>query len=73
MIKISDKTYLAAHAIKSIRLVEPFEGGEGDLDYILVSTFDGENYQAQPDSWQTLTQKLDELVFAVRTDSGLEQ
>ena len=70
MIKINDKTYLAAHAIKSIRLVEPLE--DDQLDYVLVSTFDGENYQAEPDSWQTLPQKLDELVFAVRTDSGLE-
>lgn len=70
MIKINDKTYLAAHGIKSIRLVEPLE--DDQLDYILVSTFDGENYQAEPDSWQTLPQKLDELVFAVRADSGLE-
>jgi len=71
VIKINAKTYLAAHAIKAIRLVEPFDGGD-ELDYVLVSTFDGENYQAEPDSWQTLPQKLDELVFAVRADSGLE-
>lgn len=70
MIKINDKTYLAAHAIKSIRLVEPLE--DDLLDYILVSTFDGENYQAEPESWQGLSTKLTELVEAVRVDSGLE-
>ena len=70
MIKISDRVYLAAHAIKSIRHVTPLE--DDALDYILVSTFDGENYQAEPESWQGLSSKLSELVEAVRTDSGLE-
>lgn len=70
MIKISDRVYLASHAIKTIRFMEPTE--EGGQDYILVSTFDGESYQAEPESWQGLSSKLDDLVAAVRADSGLE-
>lgn len=70
MIKISDRVYLASHAIKSIRHVSSTE--DDALDYILVTTFDGESYQAEPESWQGLSSKLDELVAAVRADSGLE-
>lgn len=69
MIKINERTYLAAHAIKSIRHVTPTE--DDLLDYILVSTFDGENYQAELETWQSFDQKLYELVEAVRADSGV--
>jgi hypothetical protein len=62
MIKINERTYLAAHAIKAIVKSEYHE-------YINVQTFDGECYTAQADYGKSIYDKLDELVAAVQADS----
>lgn len=62
MIKINDREYVAAHAVKSIRKPEHH-------DYINVTTFDGETFTVRADYGKSIYDKLDELVAAVREDS----
>lgn len=62
MIKINEREYLAAHAIKSIRKPEHHE-------YINVTTFDGETFTVRADYGKSIYDKLDELIAAVRADS----
>jgi hypothetical protein len=63
MIKINDREYVAAHAVKSIRKPEHH-------DYINVTTFDGETFTVHADYGKSIYDKLDELVAAVREDSS---
>lgn len=62
MIKLSDRVYVAASAVKSIEKSEYHE-------YIIVKTFDGEQHSVVADYGQSIYRKLDELVAAVREDS----
>lgn len=62
MIKINERQYVAASAIKSIRKPEHY-------DYITVTTFDGEAFSVIADYGKSIYDKLDELVEAVRKDS----
>jgi len=64
MIKINERTYVAAQHIKSISKPEGY-------DYIRVTMFDGETHTVEPDTDQSVYAKLDELVAAVRADSGI--
>lgn len=62
MIKLSDRVYVSASAVKSIEKSEYH-------DYIIVKTFDGEQHSVVADYGQSIYRKLDELVKAVRKDS----
>lgn len=62
MIKLSDRVYVSASAVKSIEKSEYH-------DYIIVKTFDGEQHSVVADYGQSIYRKLDELVEAVRKDS----
>lgn len=62
MIKLSDRVYVSASAVKSIEKSEYH-------DYIIVKTFDGEQHSVLADYGQSIYRKLDELVEAVRKDS----
>lgn len=64
MIKINERTYVAAQHIKSLSKPEGYE-------YIRVTMFDGETHTVNADHGQTIYDKLDELVAAVRADSGI--
>lgn len=64
MIKINERTYVVAQHIKSLSKPEGY-------DYIRVTMFDGEVHTVQPEYGQTIYDKLDELVAAVRADSGI--
>jgi len=64
MIKLSDSFYISASAVKAIRKSEYHE-------YIIVETFDAESHSVVPDYGQSIYRKLDELVEAVRKDSGV--
>lgn len=59
MIKLSDRVYVAASAVKSIEKSQYH-------DYLIVKTFDGEQYSVVADYGQSIYRKLDELVEAVR-------
>lgn len=62
MIKLSDRLYVSASAVKSIQKSEYHE-------YIIVETFDGDKHSVVADYGQSIYRKLDELVEAVRKDS----
>ena len=62
MIKLSDRVYVSASAVKSIEKSEYH-------DYIIVKMFDGEQHSVVADYGQSIYRKLDELVEAVRKDS----
>lgn len=64
MIKLSDSVYISASAVKAIRKPEYHE-------HIIVETFDGESHSVVADYGQSIYRKLDELVEAVRRDSGV--
>lgn len=64
MIKLSDTLYISASAVKTIRKSDYHE-------YIIVETFDGESHSVVADYGQSIYRKLDELVEAVRKDSGV--
>lgn len=66
MIKLSDKVYVSASAIQSI-----CRSDYGD--HIIVKTFDGDVYSVDPDFGQAGYEKLNELVQAVRQDSGVSK
>jgi hypothetical protein len=65
MIKLTDKVYVAAHAIKSIEKSEYH-------DYITVRLFDGESHTIYADYGKGIYETLDRLVAEVRADSGIE-
>lgn len=64
MIKLSDRVYVSASGVKSIQKSEYH-------DYVIVTMFDGESHSVVADYGQSIYRKLDELVEAVRKDSGL--
>lgn len=66
MIKLSDKVYLSAAAIKSIKKSDYHE-------YIIVETFDGDQHSVVADYGQSIYRKLDELVAAVRKNTFGEE
>lgn len=61
MIKINERTYVAAQHIKSLSLPE-------DYDYVRVTLVTGETYTVEPDADQSAADKLEQLVVAVRGD-----
>jgi len=63
VIKLTDKVYVAAHAIKSIQ--------KNDYhDYLTVTTFDGDRHTVYADYGRGIYATLDRLVREVREASG---